>query len=85
MCGRWLLSAFAALCAHVCTADTCDKVGCDCTGDVLKRCRFAAAARREVDLSGQQLGGILMLAIGTPVYLVGALVLAARVVREETA
>ena len=37
---------------------TCDSMGCDCTGDVLKRCRFAAAARREIDLSGQQLSCI---------------------------
>lgn len=46
---------------------------------------YAEICGRDPSLSGQQLGGILMLAIGTPIYLVGALVLAARVVREETA
>lgn len=35
------------------------------------------------DLSGQQLGGMLMLAIGTPVYLFGGLALTARVLAER--
>lgn len=35
------------------------------------------------DLSGQQLGGMLMLGIGTPVYLVAGLLLTARVVSED--
>lgn len=46
---------------------------------------YAEICGRAPDLSSQQLGGILMLAIGTPVYLVGALMLSARVIREETA
>lgn len=39
---------------------------------------YAAACGRPVDLVGQQVGGLLMLAIGTPVYLMGGLLLAAR-------
>ncbi|MEC7760896.1 MAG: cytochrome c oxidase assembly protein [Pseudomonadota bacterium] len=35
------------------------------------------------DLAGQQAGGILMLAIGTPVYLVAGLALTARALAEE--
>ncbi|GGL64633.1 hypothetical protein GCM10011392_19110 [Wenxinia marina] len=36
-------------------------------------------------LSDQQLGGMLMLAIGTPVYLLGGLILAGRALRPEAA
>ncbi|MFN3208071.1 MAG: cytochrome c oxidase assembly protein [Roseovarius sp.] len=44
---------------------------------------YAEICGRAPDLSGQQLGGILMLSIGTPIYLVGALMLAARVIGKE--
>ncbi|MFD1343118.1 cytochrome c oxidase assembly protein [Litorisediminicola beolgyonensis] len=37
------------------------------------------------DLAGQQLGGLLMLALGTPVYLLGGLALTARQLRERPA
>ncbi|MGR3498258.1 MAG: cytochrome c oxidase assembly protein [Limimaricola soesokkakensis] len=37
------------------------------------------------DLGGQQLGGMLMLGIGTPVYLVAGLALTARAVKEREA
>ncbi|WP_085790747.1 cytochrome c oxidase assembly protein [Roseivivax jejudonensis] len=46
---------------------------------------YAALCGRAPDLSGQQLGGVLMLAIGTPVYLFGGLALTARVLRESPA
>lgn len=39
---------------------------------------YAAACARPADLTGQQLGGMLMLAIGTPIYLLGGLWLAGR-------
>ena len=44
---------------------------------------FAVICGRAPDLSGQQLGGILMLAIGTPVYLLGGLMLAGRSLRAR--
>ncbi len=45
---------------------------------------YAGAHGGAGDLAGQQLGGLLMLGIGTPVYLLGALALAARVIREPS-
>ncbi len=39
---------------------------------------YAEACGMPADVTGQQLGGMLMLAIGTPVYLLGGLLLAAR-------
>lgn len=39
---------------------------------------YTATHHRAPDLAGQQIGGMLMLAIGTPVYLLGALGLARR-------
>lgn len=36
-------------------------------------------------VAGQQAGGILMLVIGTPIYLVGGLILTARTLREQPA
>ncbi|SFD79374.1 cytochrome c oxidase assembly protein [Roseivivax sediminis] len=45
---------------------------------------YAALCGRAPDLSGQQLGGILMLALGTPIYLIGGLALTARTLREGT-
>jgi putative membrane protein len=46
---------------------------------------YAAICGRGDDLGGQQLGGLLMLAIGTPVYLVGGLILVARSLSERVA
>lgn len=46
---------------------------------------YAALCGRAPDVSGQQVGGILMLAIGTPVYLIGGLALTARTLRETPA
>lgn len=39
---------------------------------------YATAMHRAADLTGQQLGGMLMLAIGTPAYLIGGLWLTRR-------
>ncbi|MBF9034313.1 cytochrome-c oxidase [Rhodobacterales bacterium HKCCE2091] len=44
---------------------------------------YAAVCGTAPDLAGQQTGGMLMLAIGTPVYLVAGLVITARSLREE--
>ena len=44
---------------------------------------YAAAGGMTPDLAGQQLGGMLMLAIGTPVYLLGGLLLTARALASE--
>ena len=44
---------------------------------------YAAVCGTAPDLPGQQLGGMLMLAIGTPVYLVAGLALTAQTLREE--
>ncbi len=44
---------------------------------------YADISGRASDLTGQQLGGILMLAIGTPAYLVGGLILSASSLREQ--
>lgn len=46
---------------------------------------YAEVCGRAPDLDGQQLGGILMLALGTPVYLLGGLMLTATVLRERPA
>lgn len=46
---------------------------------------YAALCGRAPDLGGQQWGGILMLALGTPVYLTGGLALTARALREAPA
>ncbi|PYE85562.1 cytochrome c oxidase assembly protein [Pseudoroseicyclus aestuarii] len=46
---------------------------------------YAAWCGYAPDLTGQQLGGILMLAIGTPVYLVAGLMLTARALTPEEA
>lgn len=46
---------------------------------------YAGMGGRAPDLGGQQLGGILMLAIGTPVYLVAGLALTAVVLKERAA
>lgn len=45
---------------------------------------YAQICGRAPDLSGQQWGGMIMLAVGTPVYLVGGLVLTARTIRWGT-
>ncbi len=44
---------------------------------------YAAVCGTAQDLTGQQLGGILMLAIGTPIYLVAGLILTARVLKPS--
>lgn len=44
---------------------------------------YAEICGRRTDLPGQQFGGILMLAIGTPVYLLGGLALAGRTLRRD--
>ncbi|MEQ8700099.1 MAG: cytochrome c oxidase assembly protein, partial [Bauldia litoralis] len=46
---------------------------------------YAEACGRVPDLEGQQLGGLLMLAIGTPIYLLAGLALIGSVLRERTA
>lgn len=46
---------------------------------------YADVCGRAPDLNGQQWGGILMLAIGTPVYLLGGLALTAHGLKERTA
>ncbi|MSU89289.1 cytochrome-c oxidase [Rhodobacteraceae bacterium 2CG4] len=46
---------------------------------------YAAAAGRPADLAGQQAGGLLMLAIGTPAYLAGGLALVARALGSRPA
>ena len=46
---------------------------------------YAVACGRAPDLAGQQLGGMLMLAMGAPVYLAGGLALTARALRERPA
>ncbi len=44
---------------------------------------FAAVCGRGPDLTGQQMGGLLMLGIGTPVYLIGGLWLVRGVLESE--
>ncbi|MBV7377995.1 cytochrome c oxidase assembly protein [Maritimibacter dapengensis] len=44
---------------------------------------YAEICGRAPDLGGQQLGGLLMLAIGTPIYLVAGLTLTAKVLKER--
>lgn len=46
---------------------------------------YAEICGRAPDLSAQQLGGLLMLGIGTPIYLVAGLALTARVLQEHPA
>jgi putative membrane protein len=46
---------------------------------------YAAICGTAPDLTGQQAGGMLMLAIGTPVYLLGGLLLTGRALAEEPA
>ena len=46
---------------------------------------YAALCGRAADLTGQQVGGLLMLAIGTPIYLGVGLALTARALRERPA
>lgn len=46
---------------------------------------YAEICRRAPNLSGQQFGGVLMLAIGTPVYLAGGLWLTGTALRERPA
>lgn len=46
---------------------------------------YAEACARPADLASQRMGGMIMLAIGTPVYLLGGLWLVARLLREEPA
>ncbi len=46
---------------------------------------YAEICGRAPDLSGQQLGGILMLAMGTPAYLFGGLALTASALKESAA
>ncbi|MEY8840445.1 cytochrome c oxidase assembly protein [Cribrihabitans sp. XS_ASV171] len=46
---------------------------------------YAEICGRAPDLSGQQLGGILMLAMGTPAYLFGGLALTASALKESPA
>ncbi|WP_033315494.1 cytochrome c oxidase assembly protein [Limimaricola hongkongensis] len=46
---------------------------------------YAAWCGLMPDLGGQQIGGMLMLGIGTPVYLVAGLLLTARAVKEREA
>ena len=44
---------------------------------------YAAICRTAPDLDGQRLGGLIMLGIGTPAYLVGGLVLTARAIGPD--
>lgn len=44
---------------------------------------YAAICGTPPDLSGQQIGGMLMLAIGTPVYLIAGLWLTGQALREK--
>lgn len=46
---------------------------------------YAEVCGRAPDLGGQQLGGILMLALGTPVYLLAGLALTASALKERVA
>lgn len=46
---------------------------------------YAEICGRSPDISGQQIGGILMLGLGTPIYLLGGLMLTASVLGERAA
>jgi putative membrane protein len=46
---------------------------------------YAAFCGKPPDLFGQRLGGLLMLGIGTPIYLLGGLWLTGLTLRERTA
>ena len=44
---------------------------------------YAAICGRAPDLDAQQLGGLLMLGIGTPIYLVAGLALVAKTLEDK--